>query len=54
MAASAAPVLECANAASADFLVTGNVKHFPPDWANVRVVTPRQFLDVLAMDVTSH
>lgn len=40
-------VLECAQAARADFLVTGNTKHFPPHHETTRVVTPRQFLDLL-------
>ncbi|HMC62388.1 MAG TPA: putative toxin-antitoxin system toxin component, PIN family [Candidatus Solibacter sp.] len=37
--------LECALAAQAQFLVTGNVKHFPPRWAETRIVTARQFLN---------
>jgi putative PIN family toxin of toxin-antitoxin system len=37
--------LECAQAADADFLVTGNVKHFPAIWKNTRIVTVRQFLN---------
>jgi len=39
--------LECALAAQADYLVTGNLKHFPPSWAGTKVVTPRQLLDRL-------
>jgi predicted nucleic acid-binding protein len=39
--------LECAYAALADYLVTGNLKHFPPSWASTLVVTPRSFLDLL-------
>ena len=38
--------LECAHAASADYLVTGNLKHFPSSWASILVVTPRRFLDL--------
>jgi putative PIN family toxin of toxin-antitoxin system len=38
--------LECATAAHADYLVTGNLKHFPPSWAQTQVVTPRSFLDI--------
>jgi predicted nucleic acid-binding protein len=37
--------LECAQAAGADYLFTGNVKHFPSAWAGTKIVTPRQFLD---------
>ena len=40
--------LECAEAADAHFVVTGNLKHFPPSWGNTKVVTARQFLDALA------
>jgi putative PIN family toxin of toxin-antitoxin system len=38
--------LECAQAAAAHYLVTGNVKHFPAVWASTLIVTARQFLDV--------
>lgn len=37
--------LECARAAQANYLVTGNLKHFPASWADIRIVTPRWFLD---------
>jgi putative PIN family toxin of toxin-antitoxin system len=40
--------LECAQAARAQYLVTGNSKHFPMKWADAQVVTARQFLDALA------
>ena len=36
--------LECAIAAQADFLVTGNLKHFPEAFENIRIATPRDFL----------
>ena len=39
---------ECADAAHADYLVTGNTKHFPAGHINTKIVTPRQFLDLLA------
>jgi putative PIN family toxin of toxin-antitoxin system len=39
--------LECAQAAQAQYLVTGNLKHFPASWADTKVVTPRWFLDQL-------
>ena len=39
--------LDCAQAADANYLVTGNKKHFPPVWRNTRIVTPREFLDDL-------
>ena len=36
--------LECAQAAKADYLVTGNTKHFPEKWTYTQIVTPRQFI----------
>jgi predicted nucleic acid-binding protein len=38
---------ECAEAAEAEYLVTGNVKHFPRDHKTTRIVTARQMLDIL-------
>lgn len=38
--------LECAHAACADYLVTGNRKHFPSSWATPLIVTPRRFLEL--------
>ena len=40
-------LLECAEAAEADFLVTGNQKHFPKLFGETRVVAPRDFLTEL-------
>jgi predicted nucleic acid-binding protein len=42
--------LECAHAACAYYLVTGNLKHFPSSWANTLVVTPRRFLELQSAD----
>jgi len=40
--------IEVAVAGGADFLVTGNLKHFPEELSlGVRVVSPRVFLDAL-------
>ena len=40
--------VEVAVSSNADCLVTGNLRHFPePARAGVRVVSPREFLDVL-------
>ena len=40
--------IEVAISSNADFLVTGNLKHFPETArAGVRVVSPRAFLDLL-------
>lgn len=40
--------LECAQAARAHYIVTGNLRHFPAKWADAQIVTARQFLDALA------
>ncbi len=39
--------LECAQAADAHYLVTGNAKDFPAAWAGTQIVTARQFLDAV-------
>jgi putative PIN family toxin of toxin-antitoxin system len=39
--------LECAQEARADYLATGNLKHFPVSWAGARIVTPRRLLEIL-------
>jgi putative PIN family toxin of toxin-antitoxin system len=40
--------LECADAARADYLVTGNQKHFPKFWKNTKVVTSREYVGLAA------
>lgn len=40
--------LECAEAARADYLVTGNPRHFPRFWRSTKVVTSREFLEIAA------
>jgi putative PIN family toxin of toxin-antitoxin system len=42
--------LECALAAEAAFLVTGNMRHFPKHYDPVLIVTPRQLLQHLIAD----
>ena len=38
--------LECALEAKADFLITGNIHHFPAkNFHNTLIVTPREFVD---------
>jgi putative PIN family toxin of toxin-antitoxin system len=37
--------LECAQAANAQYIITGNTRHFPNSWAGAQVVTAREFLD---------
>ncbi len=40
--------LECAEAAEADYLVTGNKRHFPARWRGTRVVNARELLAILS------
>ncbi len=40
--------LECAEAARADYLVTGNLRHFPRFWRQTKIITSRQFLTLAA------
>ena len=40
--------LECAQAAQADYLVTGNIRDFPASWSGTRIVTPAKLLDIIA------
>ena len=37
--------LEGAEEAATDFLVTGNLRHFPSRWKTTKVVNSRQLLD---------
>lgn len=39
--------LECAQAAQADYLVTGNLKHFPASWQGTRIITAKSLLDFI-------
>jgi uncharacterized protein len=39
--------LECALAARASYLITGNLRHFPKDYEPTAIVTPRELLDRL-------
>ena len=43
-------VLECALEARADYVVTGNVRHFPVRYQDIRVVTPWEFMAILAAE----
>jgi putative PIN family toxin of toxin-antitoxin system len=40
--------LECCDHARADFLVTGNRKHFPIFWKCMKVISSRDFVDIVA------
>jgi putative PIN family toxin of toxin-antitoxin system len=37
--------LECAETASADYLITGNKKHFPARWKKTSIVNAREWLE---------
>ena len=46
--------LECAEAAAADYLVTGNQRHFPAaGWGRLKIVTAREFLTLFELDEDS-
>jgi putative PIN family toxin of toxin-antitoxin system len=40
--------LECADAAGADYLITGNQKHSPRFWKKTKTVTAREFVSLTA------
>jgi putative PIN family toxin of toxin-antitoxin system len=40
--------LECADAARVDYLVTGNQRHFPKFWKKTKIISSRQFIDIIA------
>lgn len=40
--------IECADAARADYLITGNQKHFPAFWKSTKIITSREFIRLAA------
>jgi len=40
--------LECADAARADYRLTGNQRHFPIYWKKTKVISSREFLTLVA------
>ena len=40
--------VECADAARADYLITGNSKHFPRFWKGTKIIMPHEFIEVAA------
>jgi putative PIN family toxin of toxin-antitoxin system len=40
--------LECADAARADYLIIGNLRHFPRFWKQTKIVSSREFLDLVS------
>jgi putative PIN family toxin of toxin-antitoxin system len=40
--------VECADIARADYLVTGNPRHFPKFWKKTKIITSREFIGIVA------
>jgi len=40
--------LECADAARADYLITGNQRHFPRFWKQTKVINSHEFITLVA------
>ncbi|MEO6759085.1 MAG: putative toxin-antitoxin system toxin component, PIN family [Saprospiraceae bacterium] len=40
-------LLDCALAAAVDYVVTGNLKHFPPEWNGIQVINARRLLELI-------
>jgi uncharacterized protein len=45
--------VECADEARADYLVTGNPRHFPKFWKKTTVITSREFIGIVAPHLIS-
>jgi putative PIN family toxin of toxin-antitoxin system len=45
--------LECADAARADYLVTGNLRHFQGFWKKTKVITSREFVGIVTPHLLS-
>ena len=43
--------LECSAEVQADYLVTGNKKHFPKQWQKTRIVNTRELLQEITTDL---
>lgn len=43
---------ECAEAGKADFLITGNIQHFPVHHKGTKVLTPREFIELIGPILT--
>jgi uncharacterized protein len=43
--------LECAETAKADFLVTGNKRHFPKNWRQTKIVGARELIKLIVPDL---
>jgi putative PIN family toxin of toxin-antitoxin system len=45
--------LECADKAGADYLITGNSRHFPKFWKKTKIITAREFIGLAAPHLIS-
>jgi uncharacterized protein len=41
-------LVECADAARADYFITGNQRHFPKFWKNTKIIRSGEFLSIIA------
>ncbi len=45
--------LECADEARADYLITSNLRHFPKFWKATKILTSREFMELVGPHLTS-
>jgi uncharacterized protein len=45
--------VECADKAGADYLITGNSRHFPKFWKKTKIITAREFVSLVAPHLIS-
>jgi uncharacterized protein len=45
--------LECADAARADYLITGNPRHFPKFWKKTKIISSREFIGIVGPHLLS-
>jgi putative PIN family toxin of toxin-antitoxin system len=45
--------VECADAARADYLITGNERDFPKFWKNTKIISSREFLNIISPHLLS-
>ena len=43
--------IECAETAEADYLVTGNLRHYPPKYKKTKVVSARQLIEIITPEL---
>jgi putative PIN family toxin of toxin-antitoxin system len=45
--------VECADAARADYLITGSERDFPKFWKNTKIISSREFLNIISPHLLS-